>query len=1811
MRKKLVFMLAAAGLAIMICLPAVGAEVTVGQEMELNGGFEEWGADPGNGLWFASTFEKRGYTPAKAFRTGEGEPDTTHHSGRYAQYIYCDRYPQGIATSCKAQAGHHYRFSAWVKVTAGGWAGIHTISIPSYYLVGPGVKASSGDWQKLEMVVTCPEGENAVMFHLFAGGGVYLDDLSVQEVEEGPPVPVAVIKEIREKQGIKDERPAGIFAETITRKRIAIFSENGFPCDSPRNAEWYLTVLRSAGLKPTVIGADMLASAQKFSREQFDTLLIATGGYLPLSAEENIAVFMEQGGNVISDGSLFASENPAYGAYPFSVSQISRTPGRMRIRDSTGKWVPVRFPEWTDWVYYNQTEDFGLTLQYGRWRKLPAQAKLNPDLADILPAGLPRDITGGSGWVVPVQPVCSGYNKSAPADVTEFTYNIFIPVYLFSDVQNPDAADTDCFIYRYHSYRKNGCTLLQLGNIGSVAISSDSGGDFLLSMLRLAESRLPGEFDAEFYERRNAFRGNISLFYRAWVSADYALKDAALCSYYTGKKDSFDGFKEKLSELDGLLAEVVVAELTLKELDRFHDVKSDALRRQWLERLPVETAKLDRLSKGSLQTVKAEARPAVATDKKGTGLEWYADAMPSGARGLRHGYEALKEIGVSSSGHYTGGHQVNAPRLYRETGIGWDFYLTGATCILDDGPVDYDTFNPQTLKVSTHKADSLSQLFPDFAGCSKWMQHFNEVLDDLRQRGGLRVLRWYAEHRPGGGYYSPGYLVWGPSHDALFQDWLKKKYGDLQNLNLKWDTRYVEWKEIKIPLAFPVTAQDHALWEDWTKAREDSYINWWATMIGILHKQLPGVLISDGNNTIPGESRMPADACNNYRTSKYVDLVGTHYINTNPAYEWMVYDMVDGDKPCVSDEWGPLYTPAARYDENMRTVRQVMWSDLAAGSAGWTFFLWSTPGVDGCQFADQEGIIRLLGWDLKARIQEWRRFQHIITQGTGRLPEIGIIFSNTNRRHVARPDHANPAPNEISGLYQACLAWRVPANAVSEERIIEGKPITGKLLFLPATEYIPAELWEKIEEWVNSGGHLAATLPAATYDSYGERRDYVLSLAGYSLVRPASPVIAGPGWQYSSRMHEDLVRGFKEVVPGKSEVLFRYASGEAAVVRTRVGKGSVTVIGVPLGQDFLDYRSSQPQATLNILAAVAGGIKPDVFCGDTGLTLRERNYGGERYMIAATAQVSPMFLVDFSLAGAWRVRDVLLGLDVPASYGDGRTYVKGYVRGPGGIVYRLTPLKISPREEKIPASASPARTETRPAASKPADAMFSGFIEVDRDRIETDGFILYTTCRGGPGGPVIFTAEHLGQIHRIEPAENNHYRVRFHDCMLDVHVARIFRTFPVGCEVTVRQLPVPPADGGCRIREEKYFGRDSIILENQVLRVRLLPELGGRIAELTTLPEEQNHLRVGGQALGTPGSGSPGWDYGGIEFYEGYPGSIYKIRFMPEIIKNTADESVVVMRAGAVALAHSTVDMEQRISLKNGESRVSVELTLINRDTKDIPVSICTRPMLEVGGDVNDEDVAFIPTKEGMITEPVLTRRTLWKVFPSQGWCAFVDTDKQVAFTTQFDVSQISHVYLWMSAPGGSYDGYNLELASSETVLKPGERRQIKIKYGMVRGLRRIDGIADPLLAGILFNAPDTSGVVAGEVDFAGFTQDTAGGEITVCLADSAIARAAGTRAVFSVDTSKMGDGAYILNAEVQGKTFSRILTVKRKKSVDRELEAAQKKLEYARAYLLKRGKISRDELGLLVRGYNLLAESSDPRREADLQKVLKRLPQP
>ena len=386
----------------------------------------------------------------------------------------------------------------------------------------------------------------------------------------------------------------GQYAEEITRKRVAIFHEPGFPSQSPRSADWYRKVLSGEGLDVTVIEAETLCDAAKFCRESFDTLVMATGGLFPLDSEEPVGLFLNAGGNVLVDGNMMLCDWKApredaaeakqrwedyrqgKNVHEYHDHRYKRGAAGTVFRYDTDlkRWVgAVNNFNYTAMPGFASFKEFLFSpwpnhqSSYpGYCRHFSEDLKQNSLLAEAgllkgFPAILPTAVRTDDGKRVVASPRRDdGLFRVQPALglrgstlVPQWANNLLIPVYVFEKVSNrsysglgisdsfgrhPKDRDSDFYIYRYHSAlrARGGATLIHFGRSGAHLLRSDRGRQTLVAALHLAESRLPGERSQEFIEVCNRFDAELNRYYGKAIECMETLIKVALLHHYLGQE---------------------------------------------------------------------------------------------------------------------------------------------------------------------------------------------------------------------------------------------------------------------------------------------------------------------------------------------------------------------------------------------------------------------------------------------------------------------------------------------------------------------------------------------------------------------------------------------------------------------------------------------------------------------------------------------------------------------------------------------------------------------------------------------------------------------------------------------------------------------------------------------------------------------------------------------------------------------------------------------------------------------------------------------------------------------------------------------------------------------------------------------------------------------------------------------------------------------------------------------------------------------------------------------------------------------------
>lgn len=284
---------------------------------------------------------------------------------------------------------------------------------------------------------------------------------------------------------------------------------------------------------------------------------------------------------------------------------------------------------------------------------------------------------------------------------------------------------------------------------------------------------------------------------------------------------------------------------------------------------------------------------------------------------------------------------------------------------------------------------------------------------------------------------------------------------------------------------------------------------------------------------------------------------------------------------------------------------------------------------------------------------------------------------------------------------------------------------------------------------------------------------------------------------------------------------------------------------------------------------------------------------------------------------------------------------------------------------------------------------------------------------------------------------------------------------------------------GCRISSDyTYKGWQLLVIENELLRISVLPEKGSDIWEFLYKPLDVDfmwHSPMGlvDRSLYVPTkslaegnfmdyyeggwqeiapSGGEGCIYKGAEY--GLHGEAWNLPWKCEIIKNKLDE---VSARLTCRLVRSPLVIEKKLTLRSGEATLHIDETITNESEEPVEYMWGHHPTFG-GPFLNENCVVDIPAKRiavhsfpedpnkrfesGKIFNwPMMSTRSGETVDGSrvlapeartsdelcfldlrEGWYALTDTQRQVGFALEWDLEMFRYVWYWQVFGGG--EGY-------------------------------------------------------------------------------------------------------------------------------------------------------------------------------------------
>lgn len=414
-----------------------------------------------------------------------------------------------------------------------------------------------------------------------------------------------------------------------------------------------------------------------------------------------------------------------------------------------------------------------------------------------------------------------------------------------------------------------------------------------------------------------------------------------------------------------------------------------------------------------------------------------------------------------------------------------------------------------------------------------------------------------------------------------FQQWLKKKYGTLDNMNTRWTTSYwsqtySDWSQIPLPKH----GGNPGLELNWRLYVSDTWRSYLKNQIDVIRP------LADKRQWITTNTMGYFDQYDHYVTEDILDLAAwDDYMpdgKIDPVHNGFAHDMARGFKRknfwVIETQPGFVNWAAVNIALKPGDERALIWHDIAHGADAVSFWQWRSALNGQEQYhgvlVGADGTPVPLYDEVKRTGAEIDKLAPVLA-GTTPRSDVAMLYSYESRwavewqKHTAKFDSVD----EIARYYAPLRRATQSVDVLSPDADLS----QYKLVVAPALNLVTKTQADHLMAYVNAGGNLVLTTRSAMKDEdnglWPQRQPgpFAAMLGGrveqfYALDKPVA--IVGPLAATEAQATiwaEQLSTSSPDI-----QVLLHYGEGNGwltghpAVIQRKVGSGSITYIGAVL-----------------------------------------------------------------------------------------------------------------------------------------------------------------------------------------------------------------------------------------------------------------------------------------------------------------------------------------------------------------------------------------------------------------------------------------------------------------------------------------------------------------------------------------------------------------------------------------------------------------------------------------------------------------------
>jgi beta-galactosidase len=517
---------------------------------------------------------------------------------------------------------------------------------------------------------------------------------------------------------------------------------------------------------------------------------------------------------------------------------------------------------------------------------------------------------------------------------------------------------------------------------------------------------------------------------------------------------------------------------------------------------------------------------------------------------------------------------------------------------------------------------------------AKYRELARKIAEQMAKRFGHNpyVLGWQIDNE-----YSEE--SFDPDTHTQFQQWLKARYGTLDNLNARWTTAYwsqtySDWNQIPIETRYG----NPGLLLSWKRFVSDTWRSYQKNQIDVIRPN------ADPKQFITTNTMGWFDGFDHYTVEQDLDLAAwDDYVgqgHLDPAANGAAHDLTRGFKRknfwVMETQPGFVNWAPVNNSLDKGEVRAMAWHAIGHGADTVSYWQWRSA-LNG----QEEYHGTLVGADgtpvpLYSEAQQiGREFEKAgpALAGTSVKSEVAILHSYDSRWSIdwQRHNHDYDPTKEIVSYYR-------PLRAISQsiDVVAPTAPLSGyKLVVAPGLNVLSDAAAKNLADYVRGGGHLVLGQRSAMKDDDNglqpaRQPGPLAELLGgrveqyYALVDPV-PVEGKWGAGKSSLWAELLSAKDKD-----TEILERYGKsngwldGRPAAITRPFGKGRITYIGAWLDDDAMKSAAKWMTDISGVkpaLGSVPDGVEVYPRSGDKGTVYILVNLSNGEQTVSLPAQM--------------------------------------------------------------------------------------------------------------------------------------------------------------------------------------------------------------------------------------------------------------------------------------------------------------------------------------------------------------------------------------------------------------------------------------------------------------------------------------------------------------------------------------------------------------------------------------------------------------